>query len=77
MRYHLELHTGNQHGADSEVHVQANLLGTRGDTGMRKLLQAAGEKPNRTLFAMNQVGPMCVYHMRIPKYWNVKVLIKH
>ena len=40
MEYIVEIHTGNEAGADSEVNVHAQIVGTRGDTGVRKLLKS-------------------------------------
>ena len=40
LEYIVEVHTGSEAGADSEVNVHAQIFGTQGDTGVRKLLKS-------------------------------------
>ena len=54
LEYIVEVHTGSEAGADSEVNVHAQIFGTRGDTGVRKLLKSVDSSED--LFTAGKVG---------------------
>ena len=45
LKYIIEVHTGREPGCDSKINVHAQLFGTRGDTGKRKLLKSIDNAP--------------------------------
>ena len=55
LEYIVEVHTGSAAGADSEVNVHAQIFGTRGDTGVRKLLKSVDKEPHDGLFTPGMV----------------------
>ena len=54
LEYIVEVHTGSEAGADSEVNVHAHIVGTRGDTGVRKLLKSVDT--NEDLFTAGKAS---------------------
>ena len=59
--YVLEIHTGSEPGADSDVNVHAQIFGTRGDTGVRKMLRSVDNSDE--LFA---TGKVSVVNVKFP-----------
>lgn len=52
MVYELHVYTGSKLGAETDSNVYATLIGTRGDSGKRKLRRA---KNNKVKFQHGQV----------------------
>ncbi|XP_013375654.1 PREDICTED: oxygen-regulated protein 1 [Chinchilla lanigera] len=70
--YEIQIHTGKKLGAETESNVFINLIGTRGDSGKRRLHQSKGNK------ARFQRGQIDIFSIKAVSLGTLKkVLISH
>ncbi|XP_054250623.1 oxygen-regulated protein 1 [Indicator indicator] len=72
LMYEIHVHTGARLGAETDSNVYINLIGTRGDTGKRKLHRS---KSNHVKFQRGQIDIFCIKAVSLGDL--EKVLISH